>query len=289
MSLSRGRINVPDESGSTKAGDARERCAPTSDSPLPFPHTRPALLSGYFSPRSFSRDGERRQEESSGCSFLTSPYNATRESIRAPASSLFPSLSLSLSLFLVLFSISLSLSLTHTHTHTHTLVRLLALAPYARALTTLHALFFPFALSRSFSSHSLVHSRSLLPTRSLCQSPSGWATLAVRPHSAPRCLFSLPRALAHYSCSYTLLRTLLKSVTPSLPRYPQTLGRCMSVYVRPCPFSFSLSSPQAQTSNGAVGCSSSWRVGERNSTSTTMTALTTAAAAAAAAALTRGP
>ncbi|KAL0099856.1 hypothetical protein PUN28_019938 [Cardiocondyla obscurior] len=140
----------------------------------------PALLSGYFSPRSFSRSGERRQEESSGCSFLTSPYNATRESIRAPASSLFPSLSLS-------FSPS-PRTLVRSHS------RLLSLAHRPPSALFYH-------LAPSFTRASL--SRALSPSPTLRLGPP---SLSDRPslRDPPR-RSSPPRARAHPSGSYTPL------------------------------------------------------------------------------------
>ncbi|RLU19155.1 hypothetical protein DMN91_009513 [Ooceraea biroi] len=209
-----------------RARNARESDDPqASGTPLLFARfclslSFPLSLSLFliFSPRSFYHDGERRQEESSGCSFLTSPYNATRESIRAPASSLFLSLSLSslpssfsFSLFLTQ---SLYLALSRSRTN-HPSCSVFCPRPSVHSLS----LFVPLALS-------------------LCRPPFGWGdpSPSIHPVRDASLSPSHPCARAH------------PSYTPLHPRYLGTLGRCTV-----CPsLSLSHPSPRVRASNGAA-------------------------------------
>lgn len=71
----------------------------------------------------------------------------------------------------------------------------------ARALTTLRSVLPSRTRSPPFPlAHSFTRAPSF-PHVSLCHPPSGWATLAVRPHSSPRCLrlSSIPLFLARES------------------------------------------------------------------------------------------
>lgn len=108
----------PDESGSTRAGDARERCVPASGSSLPFPHTLNPLSSPaifLLAPSPASAKGGRRNLPVAAFS----PHRITprgNQYARLPRA-FFP---LSLSLFLVLF---LSLSLTLVHSLARSLAR----------------------------------------------------------------------------------------------------------------------------------------------------------------------